>query len=136
MAPPLPLVMGGGNSQYSLGSGSGGNGNNGNNGAGNSNINMKSIRSGSSGGNRTKLAAIGGSASSYISPDAAWQEQEQNHKYEIAPSVLASTSARVLAKCLCRNRSLKVLDLSESLLDDLGGSFLARALRHNGEAHD
>ena len=127
MAPQLPLLVGGGgpsnsNSLFSSTSSMGGMANN-----------AKSIRSGVSGGNRTKLAAIGGSASTYISPDAAWLEQEQNHKYEIAPSVLASTSARVLAKCLCHNRSLKVLDLSESSLDDLGGSFLARALKHNGK---
>jgi len=48
------------------------------------------------------------------------------------PSPLSSVTARVLAKALARNRSLVFLDLSENRIDDLGGCFLARALRHNG----
>jgi hypothetical protein len=75
------------------------------------------------GSRRGKLAALGGSASSYVSPDSGWAA---------VPSALASTTARVVAKCLAANHSLQLLDLSESGLDDLAGCFLARALRHNG----
>lgn len=51
------------------------------------------------------------------------------------PSPLSSATCRVIAKGLVGCRSVILLDLSENRIDDLGGCFLARALKHNGESN-
>eukprot|EP00615_Pteridomonas_danica_P000729 CAMPEP_0114336504 /NCGR_PEP_ID=MMETSP0101-20121206/5751_1 /TAXON_ID=38822 ORGANISM="Pteridomonas danica, Strain PT" /NCGR_SAMPLE_ID=MMETSP0101 /ASSEMBLY_ACC=CAM_ASM_000211 /LENGTH=524 /DNA_ID=CAMNT_0001468449 /DNA_START=1 /DNA_END=1576 /DNA_ORIENTATION=- len=49
----------------------------------------------------------------------------------LLPSPLSSTTARIIAKGIAGCRSLIFLDLGDNRINDLGGCFLARSLRHN-----